>query len=130
MIKGFKDFLMRGNVVDLAVAVVIGAAFAKVVDAFVSGLLMPLIGAIGGARDFSANEFLINNSHFRYGLVINALIAFLLVAAAIYFFVIYPLKRLQDLRRRGDAPTPTPSDEVVLLTEIRDLLRNEGAPRS
>ena len=129
MIKGFKDFLMRGNVVDLAVAVVIGAAFGAVVTAVVDGVLMPLIGAIGGVKDFSSNYFTLNGSEIKYGLVINALIAFLLVAAAIYFFVIYPLKRLQDLRRQGDAPTPSPSDEVVLLTEIRDLLRNEGVPR-
>ena len=129
MIKGFKDFLMRGNVVDLAVAVVLGAAFGALVTSLVENLLTPLLGAIGGTKDFSNLQFTINNSVFKYGAVINALITFLLIAAAIYFFVIYPLKRLQDMRRRGDAPTPAPSDEVVLLTEIRDLLRNEGAPR-
>jgi large conductance mechanosensitive channel len=128
MIKGFKDFLMRGNVVDLAVAVVLGAAFGALVTAVVEDLLTPLLGAIGGTKDFSALKFTLNGSEFKYGVVINALIAFLLIAAAVYFFVIYPLKRLQDMRRRGDAPTPAPSDEVVLLTEIRDLL-SEGAPR-
>ena len=130
MLKGFKDFLMRGNVVDLAVAVVIGAAFGTVVTAFVEGLLTPLLGAIGGVKDFSNAVFTINGSEFRYGMVINALISFVLVAAAIYFFVIFPLKRIQDMRRRGAAPTPAPSDEVVLLTEIRDLLRTQDAPRS
>lgn len=129
MLKGFRDFLMRGNVIDLAVAVVIGAAFGTVVTAIVEGLLTPLIGAIGGLKDFSTASFFLNDSQFRYGAVINAIITFLLVAAAIYFFVIYPLKLVQDRRRRGDAPTPAPSDEVVLLTEIRDLLRTQGAPR-
>lgn len=128
MIKGFKDFLMRGNVVDLAVAVVIGAAFGAVVTSFVENLMTPLLGAIGGTKDFSALFFTINESRFYYGRVINALITFVLIAAAIYFFVIYPLKRLQDMRRKGDAPTPAPSDEVVLLTEIRDLLQ-EGSRR-
>ena len=126
MIKGFKDFLMRGNVIDLAVAVVIGAAFTAVIDAIVKGLLMPLIGAIGGANDFANNSFTINDAIFNYGSVINAFLTFLLTAAAIYFFVIYPLKRIHDMRRRGDSPAPAPSDEVVLLTEIRDLLRNEA----
>jgi large conductance mechanosensitive channel len=130
MLKGFRDFLMRGNVSDLAVAVVIGVAFGAVVTAVVEGLLTPLIGAIGGVKDFSGATFTVNGSQFRYGLVINALISFILVAAAIYFFVIYPLKRIQDMRRRGDVPTPAPSDEVVLLTEIRDLLRTQGAPRA
>jgi large conductance mechanosensitive channel len=130
MLKGFRDFLMRGNVIDLAVAVVIGVAFGAVVTAVVEGLLTPLIGAIGGVKDFSGATFTVNGSQFRYGLVINALISFILVAAAIYFFVIYPLQRIQDMRRRGDVPTPAPSDEVVLLTEIRDLLRTQGAPRA
>jgi large conductance mechanosensitive channel len=129
MLKGFKDFIMRGNVVDLAVAVVIGAAFTAVVTAIVEGLITPLIGALGGIEDFSNATFTINGSVFRYGNVINAVISFLLVAAAIYFFVILPLKKIQDRRRRGDAPTPSPSDEVVLLTEIRDSLRGQGISR-
>jgi large conductance mechanosensitive channel len=129
MLKGFKDFIMRGNVVDLAVAVVIGAAFSRVIDALVEGLLTPLIGAIGGVSDFSNATFTINDSIFRYGTVINALISFLLVAAAIYFFVILPLKKIQERRSRGEEPTPTPSDEAVLLAEIRDLLRSGDAPR-
>jgi large conductance mechanosensitive channel len=124
MIKGFKDFLMRGNVVDLAVAVVLGAAFGALVTSIVENLLTPLIGAIGGNKDFRSLKFTIHNSEFFYGRVINALITFLLIAAAVYFFVIYPLKRLQDMRRRGEAASPSPSDEVVLLTEIRDLLRH------
>jgi large conductance mechanosensitive channel len=128
MLKGFRDFLMRGNVIDLAVAVVIGAAFTALVTAVVEGLLTPLIGAIGGVKDFSGATFTLNGSVFRYGTVINAIITFLLIAAAIYFFVIYPLKLIQDRRQRGDSPAPTPSEEIVLLTEIRDLLR-QGTPR-
>jgi large conductance mechanosensitive channel len=130
MLKGFKEFLMRGNVIDLAVAVVIGTAFGAVVTAMVAGLLTPLIGAVGGIKDFSGATFTLNGSVFHYGAVINAIITFILIAAAIFFFVIYPLQRIQEMRRRGDSPTPSPSDEVVLLTEIRDLLRNEGAPRA
>lgn len=129
MLKGFKDFIMRGNVVDLAVAVIIGTAFSGVVDALVEGLLTPLIGAVGGVSDFSDARFTVNGSVFRYGIVINALISFVLVAAAIYFFVIYPLMKIHERRRRGDEPSPSPSEEVLLLTEIRDLLRDEGASR-
>ncbi len=96
MIKGFKDFLLRGNVVDLAVAVVIGAAFGAVVTSVVTGLLTPLIAAIAGKPDFGGLSFTINNAEFRYGEVLNALISFLAIAAVIYFVVVQPLKRLQD----------------------------------
>jgi large conductance mechanosensitive channel len=129
MLKGFKEFLMRGNVIDLAVAVVIGAAFTAVVDALVKDILTPLIGAIVGKPDFSALTFTINKSHFAYGDFINNVINFILVAAAIYFFVIVPVKRLTEMRKRrleagepADDATPI-SDEVLLLTEIRDALR-------
>lgn len=93
--KGFKQFLMRGNVIDLAVAVVIGAAFGTVVSAFVRDLLTPLIAAIGGQPDFSALTFTINGSRFLYGDFINALFSFLLVAAAVYYFVVAPVARLK-----------------------------------
>ncbi|HJQ42530.1 MAG TPA: large conductance mechanosensitive channel protein MscL [Jatrophihabitantaceae bacterium] len=128
MLKGFKEFLMRGNVVDLAVAVVIGAAFTAVVNALVKDLITPVIAAIAGKQDFSNLKFTANDSIFRYGDFINALIQFLLVAAAIYFFVVLPVKHLNELRLRrlaaGDAPdeATVPSDEAVLLREIRDLL--------
>jgi large conductance mechanosensitive channel len=129
MLKGFKEFIMRGNVVDLAVAVVIGAAFTAVVNALVKDLLTPLIAAIFGKPDFSNLHFTVNKSTVQYGEFINAAIQFLLIAAAIYFFVIVPINRLAELRARriaaGDAPEDAeiPSDEVVVLTEIRDLLR-------
>ena len=89
--KGFKQFLMRGNVVDLAVAVVIGAAFGTVISSFVKDLLTPLISAVGGKQDFSALYFTINGSRFNYGNFINALLSFLLVSAAIYYFVVIPM---------------------------------------
>jgi large conductance mechanosensitive channel len=94
MLKDFKDFLFRGNLIELAVAVVIGLAFAAVVTALVEGLITPLIAAIFGQPDFSDLTFTINDSVFRYGDFLNALITFVLVAAAIYFLVVVPMKRL------------------------------------
>ena len=108
MIKGFKEFILRGNVVDLAVAVVIGAAFGAVVKAFVDNLITPLIAAIFGKPDFSGLAFTINGSIFRYGLFIIALITFLLVAAAVYFAVVMPLNKLAERRAKGaDSTTKT-----------------------
>lgn len=104
MIKGFRDFILRGNVVDLAVAVVIGAAFGAVVTSLVNDLLTPLIAAIFGQPDFSALKFTINNSEFRYGSFINAVVSFLLIAAAIYFVVVAPMNKLAELRARGQGP--------------------------
>ena len=104
MFKGFREFIMRGNVIDLAVAVVIGAAFGAVVRAFVDALLTPLIGAIFGKPDFSSLMFTINGSAFHYGVFINALISFLLIAAAVYYVVVVPMNRLAELRKRGQDP--------------------------
>jgi len=104
MLNEFKAFLLRGNVVDLAVAVVIGTAFAAVVAAFVADLITPLIAAIGGNQDFSALKFEINNSQFLYGAFINALISFVLIAAAVFFFVVKPVNALAARRRQEDAP--------------------------
>ena len=94
MLRDLKDFLFRGNLIELAVAVVIGLAFAAVVTALVEDLITPLIAAIFGQSDFSDLTFTINDSVFRYGDFLNALITFVLVASAIYFFIIVPLKRL------------------------------------
>lgn len=105
MLKGFSDFMFRGNVVDLAVAVVMGAAFGSVVSAFVKDLLTPLIAAIVGRPDFSALKFTINNSQFLYGDFLNALLSFLLVGAAVYFFVVTPMNALLA-RSRREAPAP------------------------
>jgi large conductance mechanosensitive channel len=98
LLKDFKAFILRGNVVDLAVGVVIGAAFATVVESFVDNLLNPLIG-IPGTADFSARTFSIGDNAFRYGAFINALIAFLLTAAAVFFFVIKPVNALMARRK-------------------------------
>src|SRR5712692_8416776 len=103
--SGFKKFLLRGNVIDLAVAVVIGAAFGAVIAAFVKDLLTPLIAALVGKPDFSQMTFAVNNSKFLYGDFINALIAFILVAAAVYYFVVLPLNAWMD--RQAQAPTST-----------------------
>ena len=96
MIKGFRDFILRGNVVDLAVAVVLGAAFGALVTAFVTNIVTPLIAAIVGKPDFGALAFTVNGSRFGYGEVINALITFLAIAAVIYFLVVQPMTRIQD----------------------------------
>lgn len=124
--KEFKEFISRGNVVDLAVAVVIGAAFTAIVTSVVEGLITPLIGMIGG-KDFRQMTFTVNDSVFSYGIVINAIIYFLSVAAVVFFFVVKPLNVLQERRRSGQEPEPEAlSDEAALLTEIRDLLRSQA----
>ena len=94
MLKEFRDFVLRGNVVDLAVAVVIGAAFGAVVTAFVADFLTPMIAAVGGGADFSGLTFTINGSVFRYGDFLNKLLSFLLIAAAVFFFVVKPVNAL------------------------------------
>jgi large conductance mechanosensitive channel len=109
--KGFKAFLMRGNVVDLAVAVVIGAAFGAVVTALVKDLLTPLIAAAVGKVDFSAIQFTINGSKFLIGDFANSVISFFFIAAAIYFFVVLPMNKLMTLRRRGEVP-PDPTTKT------------------
>jgi large conductance mechanosensitive channel len=123
LLKEFKEFIMRGNVVDLAVAVVIGIAFLAIVTAIVSGLITPLIGMIF-ATDFSDMTFTVNNSEFNYGIVIDAIIRFLAVAAVVFFLVVKPLNVLAERRRRGEEPVDEAelSYEAVLLAEIRDLL--------
>lgn len=94
--NGFKKFLMQGNVIDLAVAVVIGAAFNAIVQSFVADLLTPLISAFGGLPDFSSLKFTVSQSHFMYGNFINALVSFLMVAAVVYFLVVRPYTHLRE----------------------------------
>ena len=105
--QGFRKFILRGNVVDLAVAVVIGAAFGTVVQALVKDLLTPLIGAFGGVPDFSALFFTVNNSKFLIGDFINAIISFLLLAVIIYYFVVLPVQKLVDRFQPAVPPAPT-----------------------
>jgi large conductance mechanosensitive channel len=108
MLKGFRQFLMRGNVIDLAVAVVIGGAFGAVVAALVKDLLTPLIAAIVGKPDFSAIAFEVNGSKFPIGDFINAIVSFVLIAAAVYFFVVVPVNAVMARLRRGETP-PDPT---------------------
>ncbi|HEV3061722.1 MAG TPA: large conductance mechanosensitive channel protein MscL [Vicinamibacterales bacterium] len=119
MLKGFKEFLLRGNVVDLAVAVVIGGAFGAVVAALVKDLLTPLIAAVAGKPDFSAIQFTVNGSKFLVGDFVNAIIGFVLVAAAIYFFVVTPMNMVIARRRSGQAPPdPTTKKCPECLSEV------------
>ncbi|HUI79891.1 MAG TPA: large conductance mechanosensitive channel protein MscL [Bryobacteraceae bacterium] len=111
MLKGFKDFILRGNVVDLAVAVVIGAAFGAIVTALVKDLITPLVAALVGKPDFSALTFTINNSKFLYGDFLNAVVAFLLVAAAIYLFVVAPMNAI-SARLKKPAPAASPTTKA------------------
>lgn len=106
MLVGFREFISRGNIVELAVAVVIGTAFGAVVTSLVADLITPVIGAIFGQQDFSALTFSVNGSEFRYGSFLNAVIAFLTIAAAIYFFVVVPIEKLEE-RRHGPKQTGT-----------------------
>ena len=108
--SGFKKFLLRGNVVDLAIAVVIGVAFGAVVQALVKDLITPLIGALGGVPDFSAWFFTVNGSKFLIGDFINALLSFIVIAAVVYYFVFLPVSRLMA-RYSPEPPPPTPTRE-------------------
>jgi large conductance mechanosensitive channel len=130
MIKGFKDFVLRGNIVDLAVAVVIGSAFAAVIGAFGKALITPILNAVPGASssglgfslrggDLKATTFI------DFSLVINAIIVFLITAAVVYFVFVVPVNKLNERvnRNKPEEAPAAPSDDVVLLTEIRDLLR-------
>ena len=124
MLAGFKTFIMRGNVVDLAVAVVLGAAFAGVVESLVKGLINPLIAAMFGQPDLTKVwRFEINDAVFTIGAILGAAMNFLLVAAAIYVIVVLPMNTLAERRKAGIEPEPeAPAEDVLLLQEIRDLL--------
>jgi large conductance mechanosensitive channel len=116
--KDFKTFLLRGNLVDMAVGIVIGLAFAAVVTAFVADLVTPVIAAITGNPDFSALSFTINGSHFLYGAFINALLAFVLVAAVLFFLVVKPANALVARSEREHAADPTTRNCPECLSEI------------
>ena len=119
MLSGFKQFILRGNVVDLAVGVVIGAAFGSVVTALTKDLLTPLIAAVVKAPDFSALKWTLNGSTFLYGDFVNAVISFLLVAGAVYFFVVTPINALIARTRKDPAPAdPTTRKCPECLSEI------------
>jgi len=121
MLKGFKDFLFRGNVIDLAVAVVIGVAFAALVASFTDSFLNPLINLIGGGG-VDGGTFSVNEQVFDWGAFLNAVITFVLTAAVVYFVVVVPMKKIQERRARGEEAGPAAATGVELLAEIRDLL--------
>ena len=118
LIKEFKQFLLRGNVVDLAVAVVIGAAFGALVTALVADLITPLIAAIAGEQDFSALHFTVNKSTFQYGHFINAVLAFVMIAAAVFFLIIKPINALIARSRKQPPADPTTRKCPECLSEI------------
>lgn len=117
MIKGFRDFILRGNVVDLAVAVVIGAAFGTLVASFVANILTPII-SIPGTADFSGLDLTVSGSTIEFGLFLNSLISFLLIAAAIYFFVVKPVTRLMEARKTGTDVSSTTKECPECLSNI------------
>jgi large conductance mechanosensitive channel len=128
MVKEFREFLLRGNVVDLAIAVVLGAAFGAVVTSFVDDILMQVVAMIGGQPDFSGLSFTINDAEFRYGAFLNTVIAFVIISAAVFFLVVKPINALMARRKAGLEPEPEAvPEDVVLLGEIRDLLREGRA---
>jgi large conductance mechanosensitive channel len=132
VVAEFKQFVLRGNVVDLAVAVVIGVAFGGMVTAFVADIITPLIAAIFGSHDFSALTFTVNGSKFLYGSFINAVVAFVLVAAAIFFFVVKPMNMIQARRAGADAPSTRPcpecTSEIPLAARRCPFCTSEVAP--
>lgn len=139
MLQGFKDFIMKGNVVDLAVAVVMGGAFGAVVNALVEAVLMPLIAALVGSPDFDNFAVLdINGVAIKFGVLLTAVVNFLLIAAAIYFVIVMPMNKMIELRNRKLGIDPDAEEltaDQALLTEIRDLLAGQrggsvnGEPR-
>ena len=127
MLKDLKTFLLRGNVVDLAVAIVIGLAFKTLVDALIADIITPIVAIPGGA-DFTGLEFTVNGSVFRYGDFLNAVISFLVIAAVVFFLVVRPVNALMQRRKAGLEPeAEAVPEDVVLLGEIRDLLKARGA---
>lgn len=130
MFSGFKKFLMRGNVVDLAVAVVMGAAFGAIVTSLVKDIIMPLITAIFGKQDYSKLSFKINGSVFEYGDLLTNVITFVSVASAVYFLIVMPLNHLNERRKaRLGIPEQATATEKELLAEIRDLLAAQRGSR-
>jgi len=119
MLKGFRDFIAKGNVLDLAVGVIIGAAFGAIVDSLVKDVITPIIGMIGGQPDFSA----IKVGSVAIGNFLNAVVSFLFKAGALYFFIVVPFNRL--MAKKAAAPPP-PNPQEVLLTQIRDLLAKKA----
>jgi large conductance mechanosensitive channel len=126
--KGFKDFLMRGNVVDLAVAVIIGTAFTAIVTAIADSFIKPLIASIGGTNVTGLSWTIVSgnkDSTIDFAAIITAAINFLIVAAVVYFLIVMPMKKIQERRKRGEEAGPSEPSDVEVLIEIRDLLRQQ-----
>lgn len=127
MIKGFRDFIMRGNVVDLAIAVVIGAAFSGIVTQLTKSFIEPLIKLIGGGG-VHGGAFIVNGVAFDWSAFINAILNFLIVAAVVYFLIVTPMNRISaKLKAAQEVPAPAVAEELLLLTEIRDLLKKNSS---
>jgi large conductance mechanosensitive channel len=126
VLKGFREFITKGNVIDLAVAVVIGAAFTTVVNAVVEGLINPLVAAIFGQPNLNdVGVFTINDAQFSIGVILTAALNFLLVAAAVYFVLIAPMNKYRELRAKGAEEEPeAPPEDLLVLQEIRELIRD------
>lgn len=131
MIKGFREFIMRGNVVDLAVAVVIGGAFGAIVTKFVESIINPIVASLGGGGEIGLGVQLgdpgVDETFLNIGAVITATINFVIIAAVVYFILVVPMNRLQERRKAGLVEEPAaPAEDVLLLQEIRDLLRAQN----
>ena len=126
LLNGFKDFIARGNAIELAVGVVLGAAFGAVVASIQNGFLGPLIALVFGKPDLTqVGNFFIFETEFPIGLILNAILQFLITAAALYFFIVLPLNKLAERRKKGVEEEPkAPAEDILLLQEIRDLLRD------
>ena len=131
MLKEFRDFIMRGNVVELAVAVIIAASFGAVITTFAAAFITPLIALIGGQPDFSDLKITISGTAFPYGQFLNALISFLIIAAVVFFLVVKPVNAMLARLKRGEEEEPeAPAEDVIVLMEIRDLLKQGQAPQT
>jgi len=133
LITGFKNFVLRGNVIDLAVAVVIGTAFSAVVKSLVDGFINPLVAALVGSSSLAGSMpvHLRGQASIQVGSILAAVLNFVAVAAVVYFFVVVPMNRLLALRKQGEVDAPAaPAEDVRLLTEIRDLLAAQGGART
>jgi large conductance mechanosensitive channel len=126
MIKGFKDFLLRGNIVDLAIAVVIGTAFTALVASFTKSFIDPLLGLVGGGGP-KGMTVTVNDQDFTFGAFITACITFVITAAVVYFIIVVPMMKLNQLRARGEEPEPEGvAEDIQLLREIRDALQRQS----
>jgi large conductance mechanosensitive channel len=127
ILKEFRDFVTRGNIVELAIAFVLGVAFAAVVDSLVADLVMPIVAMIVGEPDFRGLDFTINDAEFRYGAFITQVITFVAIAAAVFFFVVKPLSVLAARRRQGLEEPAEPSEEELRHRELVALLERIAA---